>query len=232
MADDKYTFDLESIKRIARSVIRDEARIMNPVPPSPGQIIPAGWNPFKNNFAGTIPSNSVIALTGSAQITGIEALELTGDQPSTTFTRRYAITGGPDATQSQGGLCSQSGWLLAKYDTGTPAQGESWGPKPGQFTLSKGFPGFCIEGIVDSTNKIALVTLEPISCLKGKTTGAITALTSTTSYRFYCGTLGSESDMGFTTTPSAVSRVAISSGKWVLLTWVCDGWEMSPLECP
>jgi hypothetical protein len=89
-----------------------------------------------------------------------------------------------------------------------------------------------VIGRADETNDILLGTLGEIRALLGKTTGAITGGTSTTTaYQIWVGTSGSEANGGWTTVPGAISRVDIDSGKFVKLTFVNNGWIMEPLEC-
>lgn len=80
-------------------------------------------------------------------------------KPYTTFRPQIVITGEREIEDQKLSFIPDQRYYRVKYDSGTPAIGEGWGPKPGQWTISKGFPGCRIVGIVDATNKIALVEL-------------------------------------------------------------------------
>ena len=122
MADDRYSFNLDSIKRIVRTVIRDEARITNIVPPAKSSIVPTGWQPFTNNYAGTIPAYGIVAITNAPTlISGVQAIQYTADQPGTTFARLYAVNGPLDVPQGADGMCLFDGICQVLYDSGSPA---------------------------------------------------------------------------------------------------------------
>ncbi len=64
--------------------------------------------------------------------------------------------------------------MRVAYDSGTPANGEGWGPKPSQDTISTFYPETCrIIGIYDSTNKIALATLHDLDSGFAKANGTV-----------------------------------------------------------
>lgn len=189
------------------------------------------WEEFKNNSGEDVPPWGILAITGTT-MTGdtLKRPVLDCTKPSTTFYRKYVVNGPRRVKNGKRGSCTRGpGMIPIAYDSGTPANEEGWGPKPGQFTLSKGYPaGVTVEGIHDSTNKILLGTLVPIATLLCKTTDAV-PVGATTDYDIYGGTFGSEADAGFTTVPSARNRTCfIISGAWVDLHWKNNGWEMIP----
>ncbi len=185
----------------------------------------------KNTSGEDCPAYGLLAITG-AEIRGVRQI-LLGTKPSTTFYREYVVNGPTAIKAGKTGDCYfAAGPQWIKYDTGTPANGEGWGPKPGQWTASKGFPGITVEGVKSASRTLLLGTLSPIDTLLGKTTSAITGGTSTTTaYQIWVGTSGSEANGGWTTVPGVISRVDIDSGKFVKLTFVNNGWIMEPLEC-
>lgn len=194
------------------------------------------WFPFLNDSGETVPSRGIVKIVADIQTheVGDEIVNVVykGDKPDTTFAKKYGICWPFPVEDGEVGFLTFDGPQWMPYDSGTPAIGEGWGPKPGQWTLSKGFPGAIVDGIIDSTDKLLLGTLSPITALLGKTTGAITGGTSTTTaYRIWTGTSGSEADGGWTTVPGAITRVDIGTTKFVKLTWVNNGWIMEPLEC-
>lgn len=92
--------------------------------------------------------------------------------------------------------------FIAAYDNadGTPAFGESWGPRSGTYLLKKNTGGFRVLGVYDATNHYALVWPEPLRRIlvknltgsdiaKGATNGVVTIMT---------GTPGAETSTGIT----------------------------------
>jgi hypothetical protein len=153
-----------------------------------------------------------------------------GNAIDATFSPRIAIAAEP-IPDGKIGLAYVGGMCLVRYTGSAPSVGDGLGPKPSQATLAIGYPCFgTVEAVIDTTEKLVQCRLQPISTLLCKPTGAVSANTPTTSYKIYAGTPGSESDSGFTTVPSAVSRTAIASGKWCKATRI-NGLEMEPLQC-
>lgn len=233
MADpDRFFLDSEAITRTYEVVRQVESEPQNLRANLRGHKDPhpQRWIPFTNSSTAAAPAFALLKVTGITAATGT----LTVTQASTEFSRVYAING-PDVAAANGGsgLCTLDSPCLCAYDSGTPAVGEGWGPKPGQWTLSKGFPGGTVIGIHDSANSVASVMLEtPIVNFLGKTTAATTANAATTSYNVMAGgTLGSETNAGFNPVPSALSLTTIGSSKWVKLTFLANGVRMEPLEC-
>jgi hypothetical protein len=170
--DDAIEFGMEDGRRIGKAVRWSEGFIRgNEFDGGANrQHDPTNWLPFVNNQGSSIPPYSVIDTTSGFQMAGEEEVFF-GTQPGTTFSKSYAVTWGSDSPSPDGGMLTFEGPVRVAYDTGTPAMGECWGPKNGQFTVSKGYPGFEVVGVVDSGNKIVLVKLAPITSLLAKTTG-------------------------------------------------------------
>lgn len=186
------------------------------------------WRHGYNASGVEIPPHSCVAIAGGSTLDGLFHANMY--RPSTEFFKSYGFTGSQAIPAHETGGYHLEHWL-ATYDSGTPAAEEGWGPRPGQFTLSKGYPGVVINSLRDSTNRIVEVAhCFPLTVLLGKTTGSVTANSSTTSWAIYAGTLGSESTTSFSV-PSAYSRIAIASGKWIKATWINNGWHLEPLEC-
>lgn len=186
--------------------------------------------PFTNVSGETIPAFAVMAITGLVYENGIAFLEC--DKPSTTFRREYAVNNIFDVPADRRGTCFRAGDLRVLYDSGAPGAGEGWGPKPGQWSLSQGFPGFTVQGIVDASHKIAKAFFEPIAQALVKTTSLISPNATTQFYRIYAGTFGSEADAGFTTVPTATNRTgqSMDAGEWAWLAWTNNGWELRCLQ--
>jgi hypothetical protein len=132
---------------------------------------------FKNDSGEAIPPFAVMAVT-AAELDGTTYI-CKVQKPSTTFRRQYLVNG-PDEVPYHSirgyGEAQQGQVVRVFYDTGTPANGEGWGPKPGQWSLSKNYPQTAIaQGVVDSDNKIMLAHWGPIQSGMGQATAAVTA---------------------------------------------------------
>jgi hypothetical protein len=125
-------------------------------PPAPGI-------PFRNDASETAPAKAIMAVTGS--VVGSDGVSfLTIDKPSDTDHIQYVVNGDIAVTASGGfgdaqGRCfdGSDGPAAALYDTGTPAIGEIWGAKSGQWTLSKDSGAHCgVEplAIIDGVDKV------------------------------------------------------------------------------
>jgi hypothetical protein len=182
--------------------------------------------PFTNVSGETIPAFAAMAITGLVHENGIAFLQC--DKPGTTFVREYAVNNMFDVPAGLRGTCFRAGDLRVLYDAAAPAAGEGWGPKPGQWSLSRGYPGFSIQGVVDSQHRIAKTFYEPIAQVLVKTTGAVAPGATTADYRVYAGTFGSEEDAGFTTVPTARNRTgqSLDADEWAWLAWTGGGWEL------
>jgi hypothetical protein len=114
--------------------------------------------PFLNESGEPIPSCAVMQITGSVEEDGATLLRC--KKPSTDFGTQYAVNGPVVVPTGKPGICYRSGELPVAFDDGVPLAGEGWGPKPGQWRLSQGYPGWTIVGIVSLSSKIALVQLD------------------------------------------------------------------------
>lgn len=180
----------------------------------------------RNNSGETIPPHAVMAVTGVEVAEG--ALVHVVTKPSTTFYRSLLIN---NITRIKAGKYGDGtpGTALAIYDSGTPANGETWGPKPGQWSLSKNYPGFIILGVVDASNKVALVRPEEINMLHGKADADIAKGASGT-VSIWIGAGGSEADSTINITCYA-RGAAVSSGKIVKVEFINGVAYVLPWEC-
>ncbi len=186
------------------------------------------WVLFKNVAGVTAPACGVLAqqsvirdANGHTQKRTI----LTAGKPDATFRTTHFVNGYADVPNNAIGVCcSTEGPLEVLFDTGTPANGEGWGPKPGQFSLAKGFPGFLVLGL-NSDDSLAVVVPQPLVQLLGKTTDPITADTNSTSYIILAGTPGSEADAGFTTLPAIYFPSDMPDDTRFKAWWFNSHWE-------
>jgi hypothetical protein len=218
---------VDGMQRIVRTVRRVEAMpraALESPPLTIGSGTAINWRPGKNLAEETIPALSCVRTFTGADVDGVRRIY--AYKPSTTFYTEYALTPNVDcASGGLLGLCFETG--LVKYDTGTPVAGEGWGPKPGQYTISKGFPGFRILDVIDATNKIALVRPVPIMSVYAVATAAMSAATLATGnkYKILVGTPGTHSDGGWTTVPDLyIPGGAIANAGKLWNEWTNNGW--------
>lgn len=216
-----HVFDEPGMRRAVKSIRKSEQEPLDTLPvviPRPVGD-PIKWKMGYNASGETIPAFSVVRLEQGSVINGVYHMNLT--KPSTTFTRFYGITGSqPISAASTGGYHTES-WLCT-YDSGTPATGEEWGAKPGQWTLSKGYPGiFEIEGLWDSTNKYVLGQRKAIAHAYGLAQGAIAKNSTSGIVEVFSGAPGSGASIITSMTITAVHNPweDIADDKRVGVNW-------------
>lgn len=198
------------------------------------------WYPFYNDSGETIPGNAMMRVTDSTdagQETGQSAGSgnpiLKCKKPSTEFWKRYVVNGPYEVEVGGFGWCLTRGPCLMIYDTGTPANGEGWGPKPGQWSLSKGYP--CTTIVDDmhtsSAPKLLLGTLGEINTLLCKATASLSAGSVTSNYTIQSGNPSSSADAGFTTLPTLHLGADIDDDLHFYAFWVNNCWLAVPWEC-
>lgn len=185
--------------------------------------------PWKNDSSERCPPFGVF------RVTGVEGRRIKGEKPSSTFGRMYAVNGDTAVPAGGTGQCCMGVGCLALFDTGSPANGEGWGPKPGQWALSRDYPRIAtIGGVYDSTKKIARVTLGSIDIVIGKLATTLNQ-GSTATFNVWSGAGGSESVISSMTItvrdwllPSGES---IASGKKGIAQFINGAWYLTQAEC-
>lgn len=222
----RYYFDENGVRRIVDTVRRVEATPVNqiPQPQSPvGSGMRENWIPCINDSGESIPPYSICRLGTGAQYSGYLRPKLS--KPSTTFGSLYGPTGNwttpsgkPTAVVGPNEVC------IVAYDTGTPAFRETWGPKPGQWTVSKGFPGVSVIGIWNAEKKLLLGTVGEIRTLLCKATADLSTGAVSSDYVIWRGTIASGADSGFTTLPSIEIEQDIANNAFFVAHFVNGGW--------
>ena len=181
-----------------------------------------------NDSGETIPPYAIMLHDSEVKDEDNLLLFIKVKKPDTTW-GSYLVNG-PNAIESAAmGRAQGTRYGRLAYDTGTPVKNEGYGPKPGQWTASKGHPCLAVsQGIVQATSKWVDVQFLPITTLLGQTTDAVTANTPTTDYIILAGTAGAETDAGFSTVPSAVCAISLESDTKVVLVWLDNQWQMIP----
>lgn len=189
-----YQFDEPSARRIGKVVRRIEAEINGAVDEPLKARFDDGWRAFKNDSGETIPKWGLFRVH-DVSVVSLDAYARVAKKPDTTFSQLYAVNSSMAVGDGELGLCRLFGDVLVVYDSGTPAFGEGWGPKPAQFTASKFYPAcLIVEKVLDSTQKIMLAQLGPIQRGIGKANGSTSNRTSG-AISIWAGTFGSEVDI-------------------------------------
>jgi hypothetical protein len=196
------------------------------------------WLPFANKFAGTIPAFAIMKVTGGTDA-GTETggtpdpsmLMLQCNQADSTFSRSWAINGPEDVPQNEYGACHRSPvHCQVLYDTGTPTAGDGYGPKAGQWSLSKNYPSlFVVDYPNDTSNKIMLGQFGTINSLIGKC-GAAISKGGSGYVTIWTGPGGSESATSWSVLAYA-NGAAITASKWVTVDYVNGVPYVGPWEC-
>jgi hypothetical protein len=149
------------------------------------------------------------------------------------------VLNGPTALAANAyGSCTFDSPAFAVYNTGaTPAVGETWGPKPSQFTLEQDYPGFRILGGNTGTGATSRtrVVIEEVTVLHGVMDEAI-GVGEEKTMSIWADASASPAD----TTVNLEVRDRflkagaddIASGKKVVATRINGVWYLTSAECP
>lgn len=184
---------------------------------------------IRNTSGEDCPPFGLLVVTGSEQrgdSDGKKRTILVGTKPSTTFYREYVVNGPQKLRAGKTGKCFVGGIIWIAFDDadGTPANGEGWGPKPGQWTASKGFPGITCEGIKDAARYLMLGTAGEIRTLLCKATAYLADGAVSSNYQIWSGTIASGANSGFSTLPTIELVQDIPTDRFFVAHWVNNGW--------
>ena len=203
--------------------------------------------PVRNASGEEIPPFACMKIVGTREFSSgeigfyVQKPDAFGAQYGHIFNGPRSISASGNSTQINGeGTIGFA--VAALYDSadGTPAFGESWGPRSGTWKLKKNTGGFrvldgYVTGRVDTTNSVVLVQSVPMLSMIGKTDSLIYSGTSGT-VSIYWSSSGSGGLADTTVNVIAYNRFAdVATGKWVSMTWYPWGdttavWEMHPVE--
>lgn len=181
------------------------------------------WRRVKNGTGSVIPPFSLVLNNGIT--TSGDELVFTVIQPNNSSTdfnwNQYLVTG-PFAIGANSGNEGLATCLTApgymRYDTGTPAVKEVWGPKHAQLTASKNYFGFEILGgnTTWQSNTITVARWIGVNevLVKNGSGGDYSAGSGPSTYKVYIGTAGSETDSGMTLSCYNKSSVAFKDTKF------------------
>ena len=117
---------------------------------------------FYNAASTAAPPYALMAVVGTYQLPSGQIVPAI-DQPSAAFHRHYLANGGTAVASHDTGPYQDAEIVEVAYDTGSPAVGSGWGPVPGQWTASAGYPETClVVGVAEANHGIMLARLHPI----------------------------------------------------------------------
>lgn len=217
-----YTISARFYGRILKAIRQVEQHPPKPTrrPKSP-QVRSEVWKPFWNNSGETIPAFGVMRIEGRSAVSNYAPVILKCNKPNTTFQRYYAINGPKPVAAGSGGVCITTFGLEfgALYNTsdGTPAYGESWGAKSGEWKLFKNRPGFTIQG--GPINGRVTVVQEVVNRLRATLDGDLTVGSSIGATLVDCAEMSLTVwddllDTGYKLAEDDTVRLQWYAGKW------------------
>jgi hypothetical protein len=178
---------------------------------------------YRNDYAGDVTPYGIVAVK-SIDVTNPGLPMAVTDRPSSTFRQINLVNNDWTIGEDKYGLAQLGPVVTFAYETGSPALGEGFGPKPSQFPAAENYPGIltCI-GIVDATEKWALGTWNPlIQEVFGQTQGAIAKNATNGTVEVYSGAPGSGASIITSMTITGVHNPweDVADNKKVLVRWV------------
>jgi hypothetical protein len=177
-----------------------------------------------NNENSEMPQFGIGRVTAISEVGGEKVVNL--EKPSTTFSRLYLVNSGGDVAYQKTGISKNRPVVKLLCDA-VPAVGDVFGPKPSQWTASKGYPGYTILGHLG--DNIALARQESIDHLIGKP-GSTVAKGSSGSFTIWLKATGSWAASSLSITAEALGAEC-TSGKYAKLEWIAGYWVAGPMEC-
>lgn len=196
------------------------------------------WVRVKNGVATTIPPHSVVLIT-SGTITN-NGMVYTVRQPNAASTDfnwdGYLITGPFEigASTNYEGLATEATEpTLARYDSGSPAMKEVWGPKHGQFTLSKGYYGYQVVGSTTTSggNNVVPVRWIGVHLVKGKVDDTNVNALATCTVSVWDGNRANDTSMEITGVVNPTSNLTGVNGKRCQVSFAGGTPELIFVEC-
>jgi hypothetical protein len=215
---------------------RSDSRVLSGGPAG-GRLLPQPVSiTFRNSSSEQVPAYGIMRIaSGGGKLDNAEPY-IECVKPDSTFSAQYAVNGTLPVDYGGYGQCWLDGWCRVLYDTGTPATGEGWGPKSGEWTVTKNYPATCdIQSVYDATDKVATVRLHPVESLIGKLDGGL-AQGSSATVSIWAGTPNSEADTTWNVTAydwlMKTGATAIDTGKKVACQQINGVFYVVEAECP
>jgi hypothetical protein len=183
-------------------------------------VLPSGGRiRFLNNASETVPRWGIMRVTGASA-----NKYLTTAKPDATYRWLYLVNVDSDVAAGKSGWASyltaqsfnfEDNYVL--YDTGaTPAYGEHWGPKSGEWKLFQHRPGFFILGGTTgsgSTARVVAIQMPPSEILIFNDSGSSKAAGASGTFSVYGGATGT-TDLGLDVTATNKSSVTWPTSKY------------------
>lgn len=202
---------------------------------SAGPLGDMHWREFRNDSGEEIPAFACMRVTG-AEVVSTGRVALTVGKPNTFGAQYNHVFNGPlKVANGKYGLCTRSDGAAALYDSadGTPAFGESWGPRDATWKLKKNTGGFVVEIVTNSTQALASVKPQPFLMFKGQTDASHAKAATGTISIFYGTGVGTDTTVNMTSVYNAFGNVATT--KAVTCRWEGDiagtKWTLISAEC-
>lgn len=189
--------------------------------------------PFINASGEEIPAYAVMRITTPTTVDSEKVVNVA--KPDGTYRWRYLVNG-PDTVDAASGSRGWGTWVWDSdrvlYDTGsTPAFGEEWGPKSGEWKLFQHRPGFILDGRYDATDGVVWAQqMPPGEILVKNSTGSAIAAAASGTATLYGGTAGSEATLGLTVTAYNRSSTSWADGKYGMADLINGQVYVSPQQ--
>lgn len=177
-----------------------------------------------NGTDNEMPQYGVGKVTAITTVNGEKVVQV--EKPDTTFSRLYLVNSGDDLAYQRVGTSKNRPVVKLLCDA-VPAVGDVFGPKPSQWTASKGYPGYTIIGHLG--DNIAIARQESIDHLIGKPGSTVTK-GSSGSFTIWLYISGAWSASSLSITATALGAEC-ASAKYAKLEWISGQWVAGPMEC-
>jgi len=230
----QYAFTPQSARRISKMVRRLESLpvLTGRAGGAQGYELPA-FDSFRNDAGVTIPPYGVIYSDGWTTIEDTFECFKAKRLGTSRMPLLFAVNGPEEVESGKLGGVPLSDWCWCLFNEAeTPAEGQMWGPKNGEFKLFKGYYGFLVTDRIREREDGNLVYCKrvPVRELIVKTDAAHNADASGTCSIYGGPTKGSETDMGINLT--AWNRYAdLESGKWAQAQLEGKDWDLVAGRC-
>jgi hypothetical protein len=231
---DSYSFDEQSGFRVAQQTRRAEQspRSRTNLRDPTRSFGTNDWWPCKSQASSDCPAFGIAAVVDITTIAGEDRPIILVDQPSTTFRRQYVVINQDGVKGGDIGACTFGPRVRVAYDSSaTPSFDDGWGPKAGQWTITKNYPSaISIVGVSDSSAKNAFGVLSPINIVIGKLAGDL-APNDHATVNIYGGAGGSEAIISSLTIDSREwVGASLKSGAAVRCEWINGLWYIETAE--
>ena len=197
---------------------------------------PVNWQPFVNDSSETIPANAIVRISGTTFDPLMDATSggaciavvYHAVKPDTTL-GRYAINSSLQVAAGESGLLRFEGPCEQAFDSGTVTIGSGYGPKPSQWTLSKGYPSTTIaDGTTNSETKRLFGSFNQLTTVIGKAGSDISAKSGESpgsgTVNAWYNSAGTFADSTMTFTGYNFSASAITASKYTAFNLVNGIW--------